>query len=66
MGHVLIKLWRPITFELITDLTVFIHHTLRLIDLSKNNYVAKLANNLFKSYDFPEIYKNTVLYITNI
>ena len=45
MGHVLIELWRPITFESITSLIVSIHLTVRLIDLSKNNYVARYANN---------------------
>ena len=38
-----------ITFEPITYLIVSIHHTVRLIDLNKNNYVAKLANNRLKN-----------------
>ena len=45
MVHVFIELWRPITIEPITNLIVSIHHTVRLIDLSKNNYVARLAKN---------------------
>ena len=58
-GHVLIKLWRPITFEPINFLIVSIHHTIRLIDLSNNNYVARLANNRFKSYEVPKFYNDT-------
>ena len=54
MEYVLIELWRPITFYLI----VSIHHTVRLIVLDKNNYVAKSGNNLFKSYGPPKFYKD--------
>ena len=48
------KLWRPITFEPITYLIVSIHHSIRFIGLSKNNYVAKLKSNWFKSYESPK------------
>ena len=56
--HVLIELWSPITFEPITYLIVSIHHTVRLINLSKNNYLARLANNQFKCYGPPKLYKD--------
>ena len=65
MGHLLIKFWRPITFEPITYLIVSMHYTVRLIDLSKNNYVARLANNRFKIYGPPKFYKG-MPHITNI
>ena len=58
IGHVLIELWRPITLEPVIYLIVSMHHTVRLIDLSKNNYVARLANNQFKSYGPPKFYKD--------
>ena len=58
MGHVLIKLWRLITFEPITRLICSIHHTVRLIDLSKNNYKARLADNRFKSYGPPKFIRS--------
>ena len=58
-GHAIIELWRLISFEPISYLMVSIHHTVRLIDLSKNNYVAKLANNPFKSYGPPKFYINS-------
>ena len=57
-GHVLIELWRPINFESITYLIVSIHHTVRLIELNKNNYVARLAGNRYKSYGSPKFYKD--------
>ena len=56
--HVLVELWRPITFEPITYLIISIHHTVRLIDLSKNNYAARLANHWFTSYGPPKSYKD--------
>ena len=56
MQYVLIELWRPITFEPITYLIVSIHHMIHLIDLSKNNHVARLANNRLKSYGPPTQY----------
>ena len=65
MGHVLIELWRPITIEPITYLIVYIHHTVCLIDLSMNNYVARLANNRSKSYWPPKFYKD-MSHITHI
>ena len=52
------ELWRAITFELITYLIVSIHHTVRLIYLSKNNYVGRSADNRFKSYGLPKFYKD--------
>ena len=55
-ADVSIELWRPITFEPITYLIVSVHHTVRIIDLSKNNYVARLANKLFQSYGPPKFY----------
>ena len=58
MGYVLIELWRHITFEPITYLIVSIHHTIRLIDLNKNDYIERLANNRFKSYEPPKFYKD--------
>ena len=48
------KLWRPITLEPITYLIVSIHHTVRLIELNKNNYAAWLAKHRFKSYAPPK------------
>ena len=65
MGHILIELWRPITFEAITYLIVSIHHTVRLIDLSNDNYVARLENNRFKSYEPPKFIRR-LSHITNI
>ena len=62
--HVLVELWRPITFESITNLIVSIHYTVRLIDLSKNNYVTRLANNRFKSHGPPKFNKD-IGYITD-
>ena len=62
MGHVLVEIWRPITFEPITYLIVSKHHTVRLIDLSKNNYVARLVNNRFKSYWPPKFFKEYRIY----
>ena len=50
IAHVLIELWRHITFESITYSIVSIHYTVRLIDLNKNNYVARLANIRYKSF----------------
>ena len=57
IAHVLIKLWRPITFEPITYLIVFIRHTIRLTELNKNNYIARLTKYWFKSYGLPKFYK---------
>ena len=65
MGYVHIELWRPITFESITYLIASIHHMVGLIDLSKNNYVARLVNNRFKSYGPPKFYKE-MSHITHI
>ena len=64
MGHVLIELWRPITYEPITYLIVSIRHTIRLTELNKNNYLARLAKDLFKSYGPPKFYKD-MGYITD-
>ena len=58
MGHVLVELWRPVTFKSTTYLIVSIHRMARLIDLSKNNYQARLPNNRFKSYAPPKFYKD--------
>ena len=58
IAHVLIELWRPITFEPITYLIVSIHHTIRLIELNENNYVARIAKDRFKSYGPPKFYKD--------
>ena len=58
MRNAIIELWRPITFEPIAYLIVSIHNTVRLIDLSKNNYVARSADNRFKSYRPPKFYKS--------
>ena len=60
--HVLIELRRPITLEPITYLIVSIDYTVRFIDLSKINYVARLANNRFKSYGSPKFYKDMSVY----
>ena len=60
MGYFFIELSRPITFEPITYLIVFTYHTVRLVDLIKNNYVARLASNQFKSYRSTKFYKDTV------
>ena len=65
MGQCPYKLWTPITFEPITNLIVYIHHTVRLIDLIKNNYVSRLANNRFESYGPPKFFKD-MSHITNI
>ena len=64
IAHVLIELWRPITFDPITYLIVSIGHEIRLIELNKNNYIARLANDLFKSYGPPKFYKK-IGYITD-
>ena len=51
------KLWRPITFELITYLIVSIHHTIRLTELIKDNYIVRLAKYRFKIYGPPKFHK---------
>ena len=50
IAHVLIEPWRSITLEPITYLIVSIYHTIRLTELNKNNYIARLVKNRFKSY----------------
>ena len=53
IAHVLfIELWSPITFEPITNSIVSIRHTIFLTELNKNNYIARLAKDLFKSYEY--------------
>ena len=64
IAHVLTELWRPITFEPITYLIVSIYHTIRLTELNKNNYIARLAKDRFKSYGPPKFYKD-ISYITD-
>ena len=59
MGHVFIEFCRLITIEPITNLIVCIHHTVRLIDLSKNNYVTRLVDNRIESYGSPK-FKRTL------
>ena len=58
IAHVLIELWRPITFEPITYLIVSMRQKIRLTDLKKNNYIARLAKDLFKSYGSTKFYKD--------
>ena len=64
IAHVLTELWWPITFEPITYLIVSIRHTIRLTKLNKNNYIARLAKDLFKSYGLPKFCKD-MCYITD-
>ena len=63
--HVFIKLWRPINFKPIIYLIVSIHHTVHLINLNMNNYVARLANDRFKIYGPPKFFMD-MSHITNI
>ena len=58
IAHGLIELWRPITFEPITYLIVYIRHMIRLAELNKNKYIARLAKDGFKSYGSPKFYKD--------
>ena len=64
IAHVLKELWRPITSEPITNLIVSIRHAIRLIELNKYNYIARLAKDLFKSYWSPNFNKD-IGYITD-
>ena len=69
-AHVIIELWRPITFETITGLIVSIHHSICLTELNKNNYIARLAKDRCKSYGPPKFYNDiggkTYLYVNYI
>ena len=51
--------------EAITYVIVSIRHTIRLVELDKNNYISRLANNRFKSYGPPKFYKD-MSHITHI
>ena len=64
IAHILIELWRLITFEQITYLIVSIRHAIRLTELNKNNYIARLAKYRFKSYGPSKFYKD-MGYITD-
>ena len=54
-AHIIIDLWRPITFETIPYLIVSIHHPIRLTELNKNMLITKRLNG-WGSYGPPKFY----------